>query len=147
MSSASRESRVEPTNTVGFSASPDLEELRRRLAAFAEERDWDQFHLPRSLALALVGEVGELAECFQWKSEAAAAPGLPGWSEADKEHLGEELADVLMYLIRLSDKCGIDLVDSAERKMARNAQKYPADKCRGSARKYTAYEQSDTPGQ
>ena len=121
----------------GFSGAPDLETLRQQLAGFALEREWDQFHTPRNLALAMVGEVGELCEIFQWKGEVAA--GLPGWAEADRTHLGEELADVLLYLVRLADKCDIDLPAVAQRKIGRNATKYPAALARGSAKKYTEY--------
>lgn len=71
-----------------------------------------------------VGEVGELSEIFQWKGEVAR--GLPNWDESDKEHLGEELSDVLLYLIRLADICGIDLGDAASKKIVKNADKYPA---------------------
>lgn len=71
-----------------------------------------------------MGEVGELAELFQWKEECP--PGLPGWSEREKEHLGEELSDVLLYLLRLADRCGVDLPSAAIRKMSLNAKKYPA---------------------
>jgi dCTP diphosphatase len=115
-----------------------LDELRAAMATFAEERDWGQFHQPRNLVLALVGEVGEVSECFQWRGECL--PGLPGWSARDREHLGEELSDVLLYLVRLADRCGIDLAAAAERKMALNRAKYPAALARGSSAKYTAYE-------
>ncbi len=71
-----------------------------------------------------VGEVGELSEIFQWRGEVDR--GLPNWEESDKEHLGEELSDVLLYLIRLSDICGIDLGDAASKKIVKNAIKYPA---------------------
>ena len=91
-----------------------LESLRRQLAAFALVRDWDQFHSPRNLALALVGEVGELCEIFQWRGDAGCGPGLPGWTDADKTHLGEEMADVLLYLVRMADRCGVDLGAAAE---------------------------------
>ena len=114
-------------------------QLRERLRDFAKERDWDQFHTPRNICLALVGEVGELAECFQWKGDAGAAAGLPGWEDAKREHLGEELADVLLYLVRLADKCDIDLAAAADRKLAKNAAKYPAAKVRGSSLKYNEY--------
>ena len=117
----------------------DLLQLRDQLRAFAVERDWDQFHTPRNICLALVGEVGELAECFQWKGDAGAATGLPDWTEAKKEHLGEECADVLLYLVRLADKCGIDLPTVAMRKIQKNATKYPASLVRGSAKKYNEY--------
>uniref|UniRef100_A0A803LTG7 dCTP pyrophosphatase 1 n=1 Tax=Chenopodium quinoa TaxID=63459 RepID=A0A803LTG7_CHEQI len=76
--------------------SVSLEDLKLKMADFAKERDWDQFHSPRNLLLALVGEVGELSEIFQWKGEVPR--GLPGWKEEEKQHLGEELSDVLLYL-------------------------------------------------
>lgn len=114
-----------------------LEKLRSQVAAFADDRDWNQFHTPRNLLLALVGEVGELSEIFQWRGEVK--PGLSDWKEEDKIHLGEELSDVLVYLVRLSDRCGIDLVTAVQEKMKRNAAKYPADLARGSSKKYTAY--------
>ncbi|XP_027338019.1 dCTP pyrophosphatase 1-like [Abrus precatorius] len=100
-----------------------LKELSRRLAEFAEVRGWDQYHSPRNLLLALVGEVGELSEIFQWKGEVA--KGLPNWSCDDKERLEEELSDVLLYLIRLADVCGLDLGQAALTKIVKNAQKYP----------------------
>ncbi|KAK4395895.1 dCTP pyrophosphatase 1 [Sesamum angolense] len=84
-----------------------LQELRHRLAEFARVRGWDQYHSPRNLLLALVGEVGELSEIFQWKGEVE--KGLPNWSHDDKEHLEEELSDVLLYLVQLADVCGLIL--------------------------------------
>ncbi|CAL9051495.1 unnamed protein product [Musa banksii] len=101
-----------------------LKELSRKLEEFALERDWMQFHSPRNLLLAVVGEVGELAEIFMWRGEVA--KGLPNWEESDKEHLGDELSDVLLYLIRLSDICGVDLGEAALKKIVKNAIKYPA---------------------
>ncbi|KAL6651039.1 hypothetical protein ACP70R_009964 [Stipagrostis hirtigluma subsp. patula] len=101
-----------------------LKELSKKLDDFAKERDWEKYHSPRNLLLAMIGEVGELSELFMWKGEVA--KGLPGWGEAEKEHLGEELSDVLLYLIRLSDMCGVDLGDAATRKIVKNAVKYPA---------------------
>ena len=136
---SSSKSRRSGEAAAPFSAAPNLEELRGSLAAFAAARDWDQFHTPRSLALALTGEVGELCECFQWRGDAACAPGLPGWTDADRTHLGEEMADVLMYLVRLADRSGIDLPAACAAKLERNGQKYPADRCRGSSAKYTSY--------
>ncbi|XP_012080327.2 dCTP pyrophosphatase 1 [Jatropha curcas] len=100
-----------------------LHELRDRLQEFAEIRGWEQYHSPRNLLLALVGEVGELSEIFQWKGEVA--KGLPNWSSDDKEHLEEELSDVLLYLIRLADVCGLDLGQAALTKIVKNARKYP----------------------
>ena len=115
-----------------------LATIRDRQAAFARKRDWDQFHTPRNVLLALVGEVGELAEIFQWKGDVAR--GLPAFTDAEKVHVGEELSDVLVYLVRLADVCGVDLDAAVTRKMDRNAEKYPADRCYGSSAKYTAYE-------
>ena len=83
-------------------------------------------------------QVGELAEIFQWKGDVAR--GLPAFTDAEKVHVGEELSDVLVYLVRLADVCGVDLDAAVNRKMDRNAKKYPADRCYGSSAKYTAYE-------
>ncbi|KAL3604659.1 hypothetical protein D5086_005518 [Populus alba] len=99
--------------TEGESVTLDL--LKVKMAEFAKERNWDQFHSPRNLLLALVGEVGELSEIFQWRGEVP--KGLPDWKEEDKVHLGEELSDVLLYLVRLSDICGVDLGKAALRKI------------------------------
>ncbi|KVH94191.1 dCTP pyrophosphatase 1 [Cynara cardunculus var. scolymus] len=100
-----------------------LKVLKQKMHDFAQERDWERHHSPRNLLLALVGEVGELSEIFQWKGEVA--KGLPDWKEEEKVHLGEELSDVLLYLVRLSDICGIDLGQAALRKIRLNAIKYP----------------------
>ncbi|KAJ1475506.1 hypothetical protein T484DRAFT_1828118, partial [Baffinella frigidus] len=90
-------------------AQVSLESLRSTQAEFARVRGWEQHHLPRSIALALVGEAGELCECFQWKKDKECEGGLRGWSEEERVHLGEELSDVLLYLVRLSDVCDVDL--------------------------------------
>ena len=111
----------------------DLEHLRDQLRAFAAERDWDQFHSPKNLAMALSVEAGELVEIFQWLTEAQSRSLAP---EA-KAAAGEEVADVLLYLIRLADGLGIDPVAAARAKLVANAQKYPVDTARGVARKYT----------
>ncbi|KAM1081069.1 hypothetical protein ACFX2J_015483 [Malus domestica] len=103
-----------------------LQELSDRLAEFAQVRGWEQYHSPRNLLLALVGEVGELSEIFQWKGEVAR--GLPDWTSDDKEHLEEELSDVLLYLIQLADVCGLDLGQAALTKIVKNARKYPVAK-------------------
>ncbi|CAK9103572.1 unnamed protein product [Durusdinium trenchii] len=128
---------VQETSGIKFSEGISFEQLRQELAEFAKERDWDQFHQPRNLALALVGEVGELCECFQWKGEVE--EGLPGWSDKHRTAVRQEIADVLLYLIRLSHKCHIDLPKAALDKLAVNAAKYPAGLVRGSSRKYTEY--------
>ena len=120
-----------------FSKEPALEEVRRLQAEFTDERDWNQFHQPRNLLLALVGEVGEVSELFQWRGEVA--EGLPGWTDSEREHLGQELSDVLIYLVELAEKCHVDLPQAVLRKMALNRLKYPAGKVQGSSKKYTEY--------
>jgi NTP pyrophosphatase (non-canonical NTP hydrolase) len=113
----------------------DLQILRDELRAFAEARDWDQFHSPKNLNMALMVEVAELMEHFQWLTEEQSAN-----LDADKQSVvAEELADILLYLVRLSDKLGVDLKEAAHRKLEKNALKYPADKVRGSAKKYSEY--------
>jgi dCTP diphosphatase len=111
----------------------EVQRLRDELRAFAEARDWDQFHSPKNLAMALAGEAGELLENFQWLTEEQSRHPSPEVLAA----AGEEIADVLLYLIRLSDKLGIDPVAAADRKLLANAAKYPVDKARGTAKKYT----------
>ena len=130
---------VRTDRTFTFDRAVTLESLRQDQAAFAAARDWDQFHTPRNVLLAMVGEVGELSELFQWRGDAGCGVDLPAWSDADKTHLGEEMADVLLYLVRLADRCGVDLPAVAKAKLAKNEAKYPAEKCFGSAAKYTAY--------
>jgi len=111
----------------------ELEVLRDELRKFAAARDWDQFHSPKNLAMALSAEAAELLEIFQWLTEEQSRRLSP---EA-KTAASDEIADVLLYLIRLGDKLGIDPVAAAQRKMAANAEKYPVDKARGTAKKYT----------
>ena len=120
-----------------FDPSVSLEDLRQRMRDFVTARDWTQFHSPRNLVLAFLGEAGELAELFQWEGEVE--PGVPGWSAEKRIHLGEELSDCLLYLIRLADRCGIDLPSDAIEKIEKNMAKYPAEIVRGSSAKYTAY--------
>ena len=114
----------------------DLDALARRLADFARERDWDQFHSPKNLAMALAGEVGELLEHFQWLTESQSFE----LSAEAKEAVALEMADVLLYLVRLADKSGIDLAAAARRKLELNAKKYPVARFKGSHRKYDAPE-------
>lgn len=120
-----------------FSAKPTLEEIRQIHADFTDERDWNQYHKPRNLLLAMVGEVGEVAELFQWKGEVA--EGLPDWTEKEQEQLAHELSDVLIYLVELAEKCHVDLPQAVLRKVELNKQKYPASKVHGLAKKYTEY--------
>ena len=113
----------------------DIEKLQQRLQAFADARDWNQFHSPKNLSMALVVEAAELAEHFQWLTQEESAR-LP----ADRlEKVGEELADIFVYLVRLADRLGIDLPAAVDRKIALNEKKYPAERVRGSAKKYDEY--------
>jgi dCTP diphosphatase len=110
-----------------------LNELREALRRFATERDWDQFHSPKNLAIALSVEASELLEHFQWTPDTDSAALTP----EKRAKVTEELADVLLYLIRLADKLGVDLPNAAIEKMKKNAAKYPIDKSRGSSKKYS----------
>ena len=112
----------------------DLAQIQSKLELFASERDWDQFHSVRNLALALVGEVGELAELLQWIDDSKVSAFL---DEGGRDRLGEELADVLFYLVRLADKAGVDLDQAVSEKLASNAVNYPVDKSHGVSTKYT----------
>ncbi|PSU91692.1 nucleotide pyrophosphohydrolase [Photobacterium kishitanii] len=114
--------------------SPDSEikQLQCALAEFAQQRDWDQFHTPKNLAMALSGEVGELVEIFQWLTPEQSQQ----LSLEKKQHASEEIADVMMYLLRLADKCNIDVMQACQQKIQQNAAKYPISKCYGSAKKY-----------
>lgn len=113
----------------------NLEELAGRLRAFARERDWEQFHAPKNLAMALAVEAAELMEHFQWLSEQQSGELPP----AVKEQVAAELADVFIYTVRLADRLGVDLAPAVEAKIRVNAAKYPAERCRGSAKKSTEY--------
>jgi NTP pyrophosphatase (non-canonical NTP hydrolase) len=110
-------------------------DLKERLRRFAAERDWDQFHSPKNLAMALVVEAAELVEHFQWLTEEQSGT-LP---EDKKGEVEAELADILIYLVRIADKLEIDLYQAALQKLEHNAGKYPADQVRGLAKKYTEY--------
>lgn len=113
------------------SAAYELSDLRRELREFVDERDWARFHDPKSLILALVGEVGELAELFQWvpadEAAVAFADGRPA------QRAAEEMSDILIYLVNLADVLGIDLLASARAKLAASATKYPAGQTRSTA--------------
>lgn len=112
----------------------DLEQLRQQVADFALERDWDQFHSVRNLILAMVGEVGEVAEIVQWVGD----DGMEDLLSSDgRIRLAQELSDVLIYLVRIADKSGINLAEAVTRKLAENNEKYPSEKARGNSKKYT----------
>ena len=112
-----------------------IKELQLKLAEFAKERDWEQFHTPKNLTMALSGEVGELTEIFQWLTDEQSF----NLNNKQTSALNEELADVFLYLIRLADVTGVDLLKASEEKLQKNALKYPIEKCFGNAKKYTEF--------
>jgi NTP pyrophosphatase (non-canonical NTP hydrolase) len=113
-----------------------LAALTARTLAFARERDWEQFHSPKNLAMALAGEAGELLEHFQWLTE----PQSQALDPAKKDEVALEMADILIYLVRLAERLDVDLVDAANRKVAINEQRYPRDRVRGDARRASEYD-------
>jgi len=117
-------------------SSADLNTLKQRLREFAQVRDWNQFHSPKNLSMALSAEVAEIVEHFQWLTEEQ-SKALPQDKLAEVE---TELADTFIYLIRLADKLDIDLLKAADSKIKTNEQKYPVEKARGSAKKYTEFD-------
>jgi NTP pyrophosphatase (non-canonical NTP hydrolase) len=128
------EAQNEPGTDVEEYDVIDNQKLAMALRSFAAERDWDQFHTPKNLATSISVEAAELLELFQWSR------GQKGWDEVTdlsiRERVEEELADILLYVIRFADKAGIDLQAIAEGKIASNGKKYPAERFRGSDRKY-----------
>src|SRR5215203_4916468 len=112
-----------------------LEDLRSAICAFIRERDWEQFHSPKNLAMALSVEVAEIVEHFQWLTEEE-SQNLPPEKLAE---IREEIGDVMIYLTELADKLGIDLVEAAKAKVEINGKKYPASMVKGRAAKYTEY--------
>jgi NTP pyrophosphatase (non-canonical NTP hydrolase) len=112
-----------------------LENLRQRLADFAHQREWEQFHSPKNLSMALIAEAAELVEHFQWLSEEQSMQ----LAEDKKQQVALELADILIYLIRTADRLDIDLVASVYSKIDINEARYPVDKVRGSAKRASEY--------
>lgn len=117
----------------------EFQYLRDKARAFAEARDWDRFHSPKNLTMALCGEAGELLDLFQWLTQVQSYELTPEQYTA----AAHEVADVQIYLLRLADKLDIDIPRAVEEKMAINEERYPAEQARGSARKYTAYQNRD----
>jgi len=111
----------------------ELQQLQARLQAFAEERDWSQFHSPKNLAAALCVEAAELLEQFQWLTEEQSRE-LAGDKLAAVE---EEIADVVLYVLQLSDKLGVDILAAANKKLLKNGEKYPVEKSKGTSKKYS----------
>jgi len=112
----------------------NLKGLKNELREFADDRDWNQFHTPKNLSMALAGEVGELVEIFQWLKEEDSK--LENISVENLSRTKEEIADIFLYLIRIADKLDIDLVKVAQEKIDINSQKYPIQKAKGNAIKY-----------
>jgi NTP pyrophosphatase (non-canonical NTP hydrolase) len=111
-----------------------MDELKKQIKDFIQARDWEQYHAPKNLALALNVEAAEILEIFQWKEN-----DQPLTTE-EIEGLRQEIGDVLVYLLELADKYGIDIIQAARDKMVLNEKKYPAEKVKGKAWKYTEYE-------
>jgi dCTP diphosphatase len=120
-----------------MSETLDILTIKKLLREFSRERDWDKFHNPKNLAMALAGEAGELLEIFQWLTpeEASGVKSNP----ALKQDVAFELADILLYAIRLADHMEIDLPEALSSKMRLNAEKYPSSEVQGSSRKYHHY--------
>jgi dCTP diphosphatase len=113
----------------------DLQTLKLRLREFADIRDWNQFHSPKNLSMALSVEVAELVEHFQWLTEDQSK----SLTQEKLDEISSELADTLLYLVRLADKLDIDLMTAALNKIELNGKKYPVDQSRGNAKKYTEF--------
>ncbi len=113
----------------------ELEQIKLQLRQFADDRNWDQFHSPKNLSMALIAEAAELVEHFQWLTEEQSK----SLKQDQLAKVKEELADIQIYLIRIADKLDVDLIDAVENKIEANNKKYPADKVRGSSKKYTEY--------
>lgn len=111
---------------------PDLDDLLAKIREFVAERDWEQYHSPKNLSTALAVEAAELAEIFQWLTEDQSRSLTP----SQRTHAAEEIGDVLVYLVDLADKLGIEPVKAAFDKLEKNRLKYPVEKARGSAAKY-----------
>jgi len=113
-----------------------LQQLTQRVRDFVQARDWEQFHTPKNLAMAMTVEAAELLEIFQWETPEQSQQ----MDDKKRQQVSHELADTLVYLIRLADVLGVDLIQAAHDKIDLNAKKYPVDKARGSNAKYTEYE-------
>lgn len=113
-----------------------LDNLNARLKAFAQNRNWEQFHSPKNLTMAMIAECAELVEHFQWLTQEQSMNLPPD----KREEVALEMADILIYLIRTAERLDIDLIDAAERKIAINESRYPAEKVYGDARRASEYE-------
>lgn len=113
-----------------------MHDLIINLRKFAEERDWEQFHSPKNLSMALSVETAELMEHMQWITEEESR----NLSSEKKNRIEEEIGDVLIYLVRLADKLDINPLEAARKKLKKNAEKYPVEHARGNAKKYTEFQ-------
>lgn len=111
-------------------------DVKQKIIDFRDEREWGKFHNPKDLAISLNIEAGELLECFQWKTDKEIYEII---NSNKKEYIEDEIGDVANYLILLCNELDIDLLDCIEKKIKKNAIKYPADKCKGSSKKYNEY--------
>jgi NTP pyrophosphatase (non-canonical NTP hydrolase) len=116
-------------------AGTTVAELKTRVLAFARDREWEQFHAPKNLSMALAAEAGELMEHFLWSDPAASREIVR--EPARRQKIEEELADVIIYALEFANVAGIDVAAAVEAKMAANAKKYPVEKARGRSEKYT----------
>ncbi|WP_219094512.1 nucleotide pyrophosphohydrolase [Pseudomonas sp. UMAB-40] len=110
--------------------------LKQKVDEFSKARDWEKFHTPKNLAMALTVEAAELMEIFQWLEPQESVQSLPSKKQRDVEH---EVADIFIYLLRFCSVSGIDLINAAEEKLKHNAEKYPAELVKGQSKKYTEY--------
>jgi NTP pyrophosphatase (non-canonical NTP hydrolase) len=109
-----------------------IKELTEELRQFAKDRDWEQFHSPKNLSMALSVEAGELVEKFQWLTEQQSFE----LSSEKQQEVQEEIADIFIYLVRISDQLNVDLIKASFDKLKKNAEKYPVEKAKGKAKKY-----------
>lgn len=116
--------------------SEDIKKLTEELRKFTKDRDWDQFHSPKNLSMALSVEASELVEKFQWLTEQQSYE----LSDKKKKEVEEEIGDILIYLVRIADQLDMDLIKAATQKLKQNAEKYPPEKVKGSSKKYSEYE-------
>ena len=116
-------------------SNDSLELLKLAMRQFTQEREWEQFHSPKNLSMALAGETAELLDCFRWLTEEQSY-------QLDSKQMSavkDELADVLLFTVRLADKLNVDLLSAAQQKIAKNAERYPVEKVKGNAKKYNQY--------
>ena len=121
--------------TVASDAQTTVAELKSRVLAFVRERDWEQFHSPKNLSMALAAEAGELMEHFLWSTPDQA--GVVARDPAKRDKIAEELADVVIYALEFANMTGLDVSAAISAKLAANARKYPVEKARGRSDKYT----------